>query len=516
MTSMTQTSSSNHRKIRKNKMADITLINLNMLYIRYGEQTDKELHVPLGPLYLTKALEDAGFTVDFKDYQLCEANDPFDMVTFLEFVENPAPVIGLSCMANLLPFTLLAFKSLRQAYPDRILVLGGVGSKSVEDKILRRFPWLDIICRGEAEYTGPELLRSLSDGKDLSQVKGLSFRSNGSIIHNSGRERIEDLDTIAFPSVDKIDLGRYTGFSMITSRGCPYQCTFCSVAPVWNLESYSRSPRNIIDEMKVLKERAGVDLFLFQDEFFVSGKKQVMDFCRELQRENLGVEFKAFGRVNLVDSEMMYALADSGCIELRFGIESGSDKILSQIKKGFTCSDVLEVVPAAIEIFPRVDAFYMWGFPFETMEDFNQSLFQMISLRMMGARILPSLLCLLPQTEIYRQWSGRMPLQFCPYLLPEFVFTGHEVCHGGLIEIPEYHKDYFELIQQNPDIFPGFFHIDLERNVLPKLRLLRQFGFYPDPAAGSENPGRDTQNQTESCGAHSPRIQPQNLATRAN
>ena len=513
---MTQNRHSNHTKAGKNMMADITLVNLNMLYIRYGEKTDKELHVPLGPLYLTRSLEQAGFMVDFRDYQLCEVDDPFDMTAFLKFAENPAPVIGISCMANLLPFTLLAFKALRKLYPDRTLVLGGVGSKSVEDKILRRFPWLDIICRGEAEHTGPELLRSLNDGKDLSQVKGLSFRFNGSVIHNPNRERIKDLDTVAFPSVEKIDLGRYTGFGMITSRGCPYQCTFCSVAPVWNLESHSRSPRNIIKEMRVVKERAGVDLFLFQDEFFVSGKKQVMDFCRELQRENLGVEFKAFGRVNLVDREIMHALADSGCIELRFGIESGSDKILSKIKKGFTCSDVLEIVPAAIDIFPRVDAFYVWGFPFETMEDFNQSLFQMISLRMMGARILPSLLCLLPQTEIYNELSRRMPLEFCPYLLPEFVFTGHEICRGGSIEIPESHKDYFELIKQNPDIFPGFFHMDLEGNVLPKLSLLRQFGFYPDPASGTKNLSQDTQNQTESCGAHSPKIQPQNLATRAN
>ncbi len=489
-------------------MADITLVNLNMLYIRYGQQTERELHVPLGPLYLTRALEDAGFTVDFRDYQLCDADDPFDMETFLEFMEDPAPVIGLSCMANLLPFTMLAFKALRQKYPEHTLVLGGVGSKSVEDKILQRFPWLDIVCRGEAERTGPELLHALRNGGGLSEVRGLSFRNNVSVFHNPDRERIQDLDTIPFPAFEKIDLGRYAGFGMMTSRGCPYRCTFCSVAPVWNFESRSRSPRNIVEEMKLLKKQAGVDLFLFQDEFFVSGKEQVMDFCRELQREELGVEFKAFGRINLVDREMMRALADSGCIELRFGVESGSDKILSQIKKGFTSSEVLEVVPAAIEIFPRVDAFYVWGFPFETMEDFNQSLFQMISLRMMGARILPSLLCLLPQTEIYRQWSGRVPLTFCSYLFPEFVFTGHEVCHGGSVEIPETHRDYFGLIQANPDIFPGFFHTDLENNVLEKLKLLRQFGFYPDPTA------RQTQADTESCGAHSPRIEPQNLATR--
>jgi anaerobic magnesium-protoporphyrin IX monomethyl ester cyclase len=495
-------------------MADITLVNLNMLYIRYGEQTDRELHVPLGPLYLTRALEDAGFEVDFRDYQLCEAEDPFDMETFLEFLEEPAPVVGLSCMANLLPFTMLALKALRKKYPDRVLVLGGVGSKSVEDKIMKRFDWIDIICRGEAEKTGPELLRALKKKSCLSKVKGISFRRNGSVLHNQDRERIRDLDSIPFPAFKKIELGKYAGFGMMTSRGCPYECTFCSVAPVWNLKSYSRSPRNIVEEMKVLKQRAGVDLFLFQDEFFVSGKKQVMDFCRELQRENLEVEFKAFGRVNLVDREMMRALADSGCIELRFGVESGSDRILSQIKKGFTSSQVLDIVPAAIEIFPRVDAFYVWGFPFETMNDFNQSLFQMISLRMMGARILPSLLCLLPQTEIYREWSGRVPLKFCPYLFPEFVFTGHEVCHGGSVEIPESHWDYFELIQQNPDIFPGFFHMDLESNVLSKLKLLRQFGFYPNPAAQSEEQAQNGKNNTESCGAHSPRIAPQNLATR--
>ncbi len=495
-------------------MADITLINLNMLYLRYGAQAERELHVPLGPLYLARALEDAGFEVDFRDYQLCDADDPFEMETFLRFVRDPAPVIGLSCMANLLPFTMLAFRALRERYPDRKFVLGGVGSKSVEDKLLRRFPWLDVICRGEAERTGPELLRSLCDGDDLSAVKGVSFRRHGDICHTPPRERIADIDAIPFPAFEKVDLGRYAGYGMMTSRGCPYPCTFCSVAPVWNLESHSRSPRNIVDEMALLRQRAGVSLFLFQDEFFISGKRHVMEFCAELRRRELDVRFKAFGRVNLVDEEMMRALADAGCVELRFGVESGSDRILAEIRKGFTSAQVLDVLPAAIGMFPRVDAFYVWGFPFETREDFNQSLFQMVSLRMMGARILPSLLCLLPQTEIYRQWSARIPLTFCPYLLPEFVFTGHEVCHGGVMEIPERHADYFDLIRQNPDIFPGFFHMDLENNVLPKLERLRQFGFYPEAAVPPAKAAPQNPANSDSCGAHSPRIEPHNLATR--
>ena len=493
-------------------MPDITLVNLNMLFMRYGEEVERELHVPLGCLYLARALEDAGFDVDFRDYQTCPAEDPFDRGAFIEFLRDPAPVIGLSCMANLLPFTILAVRAVREAWPDRRVVLGGVGSKAVEDKLLRRFPWLDIISRGEGEHTGVALMHRLTGDRDLGRVDGISWReADGEIHHNADRPRIAELDRIPLPAFDKIDLARYAGYGMMTSRGCPYPCTFCSVAPVWNLETLSRSAANIVAEMKHLNDTAGVDLFLFQDEFFVSGKRQVMDFCEELTSSGLAVEWKAFGRVNLVDEEMMQAMADCGCLELRFGIESGSDKVLERTKKGFTAAQALELVPKAVEIFPRVDTFYIWGFPFETIEDFNQTLFQMVSFRMMGARILPSLLSLLPQTELYREYADQAALEFCPYLLPEFVFTGHEICRGGEVEIPPDHEEYLQLIMDNPDVFPGFFHIDLAHNVLPKLELMREFGFYPRPeGAAAPDDG------TESCGAHSPRITPQELATRAD
>jgi len=533
-------------------MSDITLVNLNMLFMRYGQEIERELHVPLGCLYVTTALEAAGFDVDFRDYQLCPSDSPFDMDVLLEFMRDPAPVIGLSCMANLLPFTILAMRELKRRYPGHTLVLGGVGAKCVEEPILRRFPWIDVICRGEGEATAVELLAALKSGRDLADVRGISFRQRGAgvspssnvpldqtpedvkpasprrgqdaretrgrdalatrgrdarvtldahaTVHTPDRPRIADLDGIGFPAWRKIDLARYAGYGMMTSRGCPYHCTFCSVAPVWNHQSHSRSPQNIVAEMVYLHRHAGVELFLFQDEFFVSGKRQVMDFCRELRDSGIGVKWKAFGRVNLIDREMMHAMADTGCLELRFGIESGSDRILQLVRKGFTAAQALEIVPQAVEIFPRVDTFYVWGFPFETMEDFNQSLFQMISFRAMGARILPSLLSLLPQTDVYRQHiadaGGTAKLEFCPYLLPEFVFTGHEISRGGEIDIPPRYREYFDLIATNPDIFPGFFHIDFQNNVLPKLELLRQFGFYPE-APGSDDAETRRRGDTE-------------------
>jgi hypothetical protein len=144
-----------------------------------------------------------------------------------------------------------------------------------------------------------------------------------------------------------------------------------------------------------------------------------------------------------------------------------------------------------------VDCFYVWGFPFETLEDFHQSLFQMIAFRMLGARILPSLLCLLPQTEIYQEEGLADRLEFCRELFPEYMITGHEVSHSGRVRAAPEHAYLFDFIEQHPDLFPGFFHVDLEHNVFPKLRMLQEFGFYPADEAPTD---------PESCGAHSPRV----------
>ncbi len=488
--------------------ADLTLLNLNLLYVRYLDSVDRELHVPLGCLYLTRAIEDAGFRVDFRDYQLNDFTEPFEVERIVEFLGETADIVGFSCMANLLPFTILAMQKFKQIYPEKFLVLGGVGTKSVEEKIMQRFPWIDCIVVGEGELTGPELVRAVKNQSSLETVPGLVFRNqHGSVVRTSPRARIESLDQQPFPAFEKIDLQNYQGYGILSSRGCPYPCTFCSVAPVWDHHSTFRSNDSIIEEMKLLHERAGVKMFLFQDEYFVSTKKRVLDFCEKLQNSGMKVFWKSFGRVDLTDVEMMQAMADSGCVELRFGIESGSDRILQMVKKGFSAADAVEIVSAAQKIFPRVDAFYVWGFPFETMDDFHQTVFQMVMFRMMGVRILPSLLCLLPQTELFIENRDRYSLDFSPELFPEYMITGHEVSTSGKFAIASEHEDKYAFIKANPDIFPGFFHMDLKNNILPKLEVMRKFGFYPLATETAS---------TDSCGAHSPKQAAQDIATRVS
>jgi len=481
--------------------ADLTLVNLNMLLIRYVDALERELHVPLGPLYLTAALEKAGVRVDFRDYQLSDAAEPFLPETLADFCADPAPVIGLSCMANLLPFTILAAKELKARYPDRTIVLGGVGPKAVETALLERFPWIDVVAHGEGERSAVELMAALRTGAPLDDVAGVAFRRNGHVVMNDPAPRIEDLSALGWPALDRLDFRKYAGHNLITSRGCPYLCTFCSVAPVWGHTPHFRDPRDIAAEMAALHRDHGVGLFLFQDEFFVSSKERVLAFCAALRETGLvaaGVKWKAFARVNLADDAVMRAMADAGCVEIRFGIESGSNRILERVKKGFTVEQAMDVVSRAVLFFPRVDTFFVWGFPFETMEDFHQTLFHMIAFRLIGARILPSLLCLLPQTEVYREVKDTARLSFYPALLPEYMLTGHEICDDGHLAVSPRHEFIFDFVQAHPDLFPGFFLADLEENVLPKFELLRQHGFY----ASKE---REV-TERDSCGAHSPRL----------
>jgi radical SAM superfamily enzyme YgiQ (UPF0313 family) len=280
---------------------------------------------------------------------------------------------------------------------------------------------------------------------------------------------------------------------MISSRGCPFECTFCSVAPVWDRTSYLRTSENVLREIQMILDSNGRNLFLFQDEFFLASPERAKDFSREVIASGLEIRWKAFGRVNLVDKEAMQLMADAGCVEIRFGIESGSDEILERTRKGFTSAQAIEVVSMATGIFPKVDTFFVWGYPFETMEHFYQSVFMMNSFRMMGVRVLPSLLCYLPQTEIYKDVETSK-LEFSHEMIPEYMVTGHETCNGYGMKIEEPYRHIYDFILDNKDIFPGFFHYDLEHNVRPKLDILKEFGFYKELTE---------HESTESCGAHS-------------
>jgi radical SAM superfamily enzyme YgiQ (UPF0313 family) len=416
---------------------------MNLLYLNMRGQVDFEIHPPLGLLYLTSVLEQAGYVVDLIDHQTFHLErpeeDPFNLEGVVGSFGEVAEVVGLSCMANLLPFSLLVAELLKELYPQKTIVLGGVGPFGVEELILERFGWVDVVVRGEAEVTALELLEVLGNREPLDCVRGVSYRSNGTLFRTPDRTRIRDLDDIPFPSYHRLDLSHYDAFGVVTARGCPYGCRFCSVAPIWSHKTSFRSHGNVLEEIRLLHEADGVEHILFQDEFFYASESKILDFCDQLEASGLPITWKCFGRVNLVTERAMRRMAETGCVQLRFGIESASDQVLERVIKGFSFKDALRVVTEAVQIFPSVETFFIWGFPFEDMEDFYQTALQMARFQQMGVTVLPSLLSLLPQTAIYDDVrSGRYQgeLSLVPELVPIYVVTGHEVL-GPENSIPE-------------------------------------------------------------------------------
>jgi len=163
--------------------------------------------------------------------------------------------------------------------------------------------------------------------------------------------------------------------------------------------------------------------------------------------------------------------------------------VLRQVAKGFTARQASEIIALSAQIFPEVDAFFIWGFPFETMADFYKSVFQMVLFRSWGVRVLPCLLSFLPQTAIYHDYlAGEYggALRFRPDLTPEYVATGHETSSSGRIAISAEQQPLFDFITAHPDLFPGFLQWEPEMNLRPKLQVLCDLGFYSDVRSTSE------------------------------
>lgn len=469
---------------RLGALADLTLVNVNLLRFNLSGRIDHEVHPPLGLLYLVSVLERAEYAVDYVDLQLHPLErpdeDPFDLAQAAAWIGEVSDVVGLGCMVNLLPFTLLLAKVIKTRNPQVKIVLGGVGPFGVEEKILTEFPWIDVVVRGEAEDTILELLPALRGHLPLDAIQGISFRNlNGVVVRNLDRPRILDLDTIPFPAYHRLDIRHYNAFNIVTNRGCPYPCTFCSAAPIWNRKTTCRSHENVIAEIRHLHETYGVNHVLFQDEFFYTTERRMLDFCDQLIASGLNVTWKCFGRVNLVTEKAMRRMAEAGCIQLRFGIESGSDRVLKHVSKAFDTRQANAAVALAKGIFPSVETFFMWGFPFEDMDDLFRSAIIMERYRDMGVHVLPSLLSLMPQTRIYQDFlAGHYPgrLTLHPELVPIFVVGGFEIL-GRETTIQDQHQIYYDLVAEHPDIFPGFYLLDYEDNIRPKMDVMQSLGF---------------------------------------
>ena len=242
------------------------------------------------------------------------------------------------------------------------------------------FPSLDYVIRGEPEVTLRELIDTLEVGGDLAQVKGLAYRQNGEIVINEERPLIEDLDSLPIPLHHLLPLDKYripmvrgSYAFVLVSRGCPASCRFCIKSVLWGRSIRVRSPEHIMTELFILRD-LGVHNIHFEAELFTVNRDMVMRLCEMIQETGLKIRWTCNSRVDMVDKEMLVAMKKAGCWMISWGIESGSQRILNNVKKGITLEKIERGLRWSKEAGIGNWGYFIIGLPGETEETIEETI----------------------------------------------------------------------------------------------------------------------------------------------
>jgi radical SAM superfamily enzyme YgiQ (UPF0313 family) len=266
----------------------------------------------------------------------------------------------------------------RECDPEVPIVMGGPHVSFEIEGSFASLPGLDFIAIGEGEHTAVELVRALEGRMDLRDVRGLAARdrATGRIARTAPRPLEDDLDTLPDPARDLVPLSRYLAFdshaSVVTSRGCPYECIFCS-APAWTGRKVRyRTPSLCVDEIEQLAA-LGFGEITIEDDLFTLYRKHFLAVCGELIRRDTGIRWNAFSRVDTITPEVIRTMAQAGCQAICFGVESGSQEVLDLVKKRSNLDKVKEAMRMTQDSGISALASFIIGLPGETVETLRKT-----------------------------------------------------------------------------------------------------------------------------------------------
>jgi anaerobic magnesium-protoporphyrin IX monomethyl ester cyclase len=415
---------------------------------------DKKLEPPLGPLYIASALEALGWSVDFRDYQLFDGANAFDPGAIVRCLAGHQPVLMMSCFVDMLPVVISAAEAIKSAKPETFIILGGPGPSARAKEIVELFPQLDAIVIGEGEETIKEWALTWADAQrgqnSLEPIAGMVLRREGRILEGHPRQRLSGAMAGIRPSYHLLDWPRYSAARIITTRGCPYACSFCDVANLWGRKAVYRDITSTVEEMIVLRNRYNRRWISIADDTFVLDRDRVRAFCELLIQKNADIEWGCFGRINLMSEDLIALMAKAGCRAIFYGIDSGSPDVLKRTFKELDPASIIPTLEMSAKYFDLIEASFIWGYPFESYEDFLLTL----DLAAQASRLAPRvnvqlhMLSPLPNSPMYKQFAGE--------LVPPEPKDRQWLLLPGLLLDPRA-QGLRDIIGKSPDLFPGFF-----------------------------------------------------------
>ena len=331
---------------------------------------------PLGLAYLAAVLEQEGHEIKVIDCPACAITHGKLKTELAQF--NPA-IIGLTATTPTIPSALLSAQTAKEACPNAKVIIGGPHATFTDKQILTENAAVDIVVRGEGEQTITELAQHATSTKHLQNINGITFRKNGQIIQTQDREFIENLDNIPRPAHHHFPLEKYRIFGkmflpIITSRGCPYQCSFCVTSQIFGKKFRARKPKNIVDELEWLRDTHGAEGVSFYDDALTLDRKRLVAICNEIIDRKIGLPWGCQTRVDHVSKEILALMKKANCNEVSFGVESGCQKILDTVKKKTTVEQNEKAIKWAKDegLFVAVSAII--AYPGETKDTVKQTI----------------------------------------------------------------------------------------------------------------------------------------------
>lgn len=374
----------------------------------------------LGLGYLAASLRKKGF-----EPHIMDLNKPgLGVAAFEKYMaEHSFPVVGLQVYTSSIRSANEVAAISRRVNKDAVIIAGGPHPSGDPEHALRSIPDADCLVVGEGENAVAAI--AMLSRKDmpfaLEGIKNTAFRGPDGKIVVGPLETIEDLEDVPMPAWDLIDPRTY-GISphgtfsrsypvapIITSRGCPYACTFCAAFRIFGRKVRRRTVGSVLDEISFLRNEYGVREFHIEDDNFTIEKDYVMRFCKGIKERSLEIWWACPNgiRIDKVDAEMLAAMESSGCYSVALGIESGSSRVLGMMRKSLRAEDM----GAMVDMIKRnsrmsVTGFFLIGYPGETVDDIKKTLKLSRKLKLDKASFSPVMP--LPGSQIYGEWKKRL------------------------------------------------------------------------------------------------------------
>ncbi|OGL47309.1 MAG: hypothetical protein A2161_02560 [Candidatus Schekmanbacteria bacterium RBG_13_48_7] len=330
---------------------------------------------------IAAVVRNAGFPIFAKDTQV-EGMGEQQFAHYLK--EGKFDVIAMPCFIASVPFVKRTAQICRQILPNSKVVIGNIQPTMFPEETLSYCNDADIAVMGAGEYTFLEYLQYLRDeSPELTEIPGLAVNNGGNVVINQPRKPMTEIDSLPMPAYDMFpmekyvlpltNIKRYPTYSIITSRGCPYPCGFCTGHHVHGYKVLHRSIEATIEEILYLKNRFNARGIMFHDSTFTVSRKWTIELCEALLKNNIDLPWMCFTRVDRVDRELLSIMKNAGCWAISFGIESGNQKSLDLIKKGTTVEQAEEAIRQCLELKIFVLHSFIMGLPGENEDDIHNT-----------------------------------------------------------------------------------------------------------------------------------------------